>query len=158
MSTKIYTLRREQLLPIPIEQAWAFFSSAKNLAEITPAEMKFVILTQLTDEPIYSGMKIDYTVSPLLNVPLKWTTEITGVNAPVKFTDKQLKGPYKQWIHTHTFTSVPGGVRMEDEVQYSLPLGIAGPLIHSLIVKNKLEEIFDFRKKRLELIFGKFKN
>jgi len=156
--TKVYTLSREQYLPITIEQAWAFFSSAKNLAQITPPEMKFVIHTRLNDEPIYPGMKIDYTVSPLLNMPLKWTTEITNVQAPFAFTDRQLKGPYKLWEHTHTFESVLGGVRMTDEVKYALPLGILGPLINRIVVLDRLEHIFNFRERKLRHIFGTFKN
>ncbi len=157
MLSKIYTLYRVQYLPIPIEDAWSFFSSAKNLALITPAELKFVVHTQLNNEPIYSGMKINYTVRPLLNMPLIWTTEITDVVAPGTFTDRQLKGPYKLWQHTHTFTPVKGGVRMEDEVRYALPLGLFGPLIHGLLVKSKLKYIFDFRRQKLTDLFGIFK-
>ena len=153
----VHTLYREQHLPITVEEAWAFFSSARNLAKITPPEMGFVILTALDDGPISSGMKINYTVRPLFNIPLKWTTEITGVNAPVKFTDRQLKGPYSLWEHTHTFTSVPGGVKMTDEVKYALPLGFLGEIAHSIVVKKKLEDIFNFREVTLEKIFGAYK-
>lgn len=154
---KSYTLRREQYLPIAIEKAWAFFSSAKNLAKITPAEMQFEILTKLTDEPIHSGMEINYIVRPLLNIPLKWTTEITDVTAPFVFKDRQVKGPYALWEHTHVFASVPGGVRMTDEVKYALPLGVLGGIMHGIIVKKKLADIFNFREKALTELFGQYK-
>ncbi len=153
-----YTLNREQYLPIPIEEAWAFFSSAKNLAKITPGEMQFEVLTKLTDEPIYTGMEINYIVRPLLNVPLKWTTEITDVTPPFIFKDRQLKGPYSLWEHTHVFARVPGGVKMTDEVKYALPLGILGGIMHSIIVRKKLEDIFNFREKALTGLFGQYKN
>jgi ligand-binding SRPBCC domain-containing protein len=152
-----YTLSREQYLPITIEKAWAFFSSAKNLAKITPAEMQFEILTKLTDDPIYSGMEINYTVRPLLNVPLKWTTEITDVTPPFVFKDRQTKGPYALWEHTHVFASVPGGVKMTDEVKYALPLGVLGSIMHGIVVKKKLEDIFNFREKALTELFGQYK-
>ncbi len=142
---KVYTLHREQFLPISIQQAWDFFSQAQNLEKITPKDMGFVVRTKLDDTPIYNGMKIDYTVSPLFNIPMHWRTEITSVDAPNKFTDKQLKGPYALWEHTHTFQEVTGGVRMTDNVLYGLPLGWLGTLAHKLIVKNKLEGIFNFR-------------
>ena len=94
------TLHREQFIPISIKEAWDFFSQAKNLEKITPKDMAFVVLTELDDKPIYDGMKIEYKVRPLLGIPMRWTTEITGVAAPYRFTDKQLKGPYALWEHT----------------------------------------------------------
>lgn len=153
---KKYNLHREQYLPIPVEEAWQFFSQAKNLSKITPKEMGFVVLTKLNDDPIYAGMKIDYTVKPLLNIPMHWTTEITGVDAPRRFTDTQLKGPYSLWEHTHTFEKVDGGVKMTDDVVYALPLGWLGTIAHSLVVKNKLKAIFDFRAETLNKYFGTF--
>lgn len=141
-----------------MQQAWDFFSSAKNLSEITPPEMQFKILTQLSDAPVYAGMRIDYIVKPLLNIPLHWTTEISKVDTPYSFTDKQLKGPYALWEHTHTFEPVPGGVRMTDEVKYGLPLGVLGDIAHTLVVKKKLDDIFNFRNMKLEQLFGKYKN
>ena len=153
---KKYTLHREQFLPISIHEAWAFFSQAKNLERITPKDMGFVVLTELDDEPIFNGLKIDYIVRPLLGIPVRWTTEITSVSAPMRFTDRQLKGPYALWEHTHTFQEVPGGVNMIDDVVYSLPFGWLGNITHTFIVKNKLDQIFDFRKKTLSHFFETF--
>jgi len=154
---RIYHLRREQFLPVSIDKAWGFFSSPGNLSDITPPGMGFTILSQFTGEPIHTGMKIDYIVKPLLNIPLKWTTEITWVMEPYTFIDKQAKGPYALWEHTHTFSEVPGGVRMVDEVLYAMPLGILGRLVHFLVVNKKLKDIFDFRRDKLLQLFGKFK-
>ncbi len=151
---KVYTLYREQYLPISIEKAWDFFSSAKNLDKITPPEMGFSIISELGDEPVHSGMLIKYTVKPLWNIKMKWVTQIVDVSAPHSFTDRQIKGPYKLWEHTHHFHSVAGGVKMTDEVKYGLPLGWLGILAHSLVVKSKLEQIFDFRAVTLKNFFG----
>ena len=150
----IYTLHREQHLPISITEAWNFFSAAGNLSKITPPEMKFIIQTDLIGKTIHSGMKIEYSVSPLLNIPLHWITEIINVHEPYSFTDKQIKGPYKLWEHTHTFQETATGVKMTDEVRYALPMGWVGDLAHSLIVKHKLDNIFDFREKTLVNLFS----
>jgi ligand-binding SRPBCC domain-containing protein len=155
---KIFTLCREQELPIAIEEAWAFFSSPKNLDKITPPDMGFVIKSQLNEGGIFRGMKIQYIVKPLLGIPLKWITEISEVDAPFLFTDKQLKGPYALWEHTHYFTTVPGGVKMRDEVKYGLPLGWLGLLAHTLVVRKKLDDIFNYRRKVLEQFFAKKSN
>ena len=154
---KVYTLYREQYLPISIETAWAFFSSAKNLDKITPPEMGFEIVSRLSDEPVHSGMLIKYTVKPLWGIKMNWVTQILDVSAPHSFTDRQIKGPYKLWEHTHHFHSVIGGVKMTDEVKYSLPLSWLGVLAHSLVVKNKLTQIFDFRSATLNKLFGQLK-
>jgi ligand-binding SRPBCC domain-containing protein len=134
--------------------AWSFFSSAKNLALITPPEMEFKILTKLDDKEIYEGLLIDYTVKPVLGIPLNWQTEIFKVDKPHSFADRQLKGPYKIWEHTHTFIQKENGTLMIDELKYQIPLGILGDLAHSIFVKKKVAEIFKFRERALEKIFG----
>jgi len=96
---------------------------------------------------------IDYTVKPLFGIPLHWQTEIWKIKKPEMFTDKQLKGPYKTWEHTHRFFQKEEGVLMKDEVKYVLPFGIIGKLVHSLIVRKKIERIFNYRKDILNKIF-----
>lgn len=152
---KTYYLHREQLLNISLEEAWGFFSSAKNLSKITPPEMRFQILSEITDKPVYSGMEIDYIVKPLLGIPVKWKTLIDKVNEPNYFTDKQLKGPYKLWEHSHHFKMTDKGLLMTDDVTYQLPFYFIGEFAHWLFVRKKIESIFDFRFKILEKMFNK---
>ena len=151
---KTFTLQREQYLSISIEQAWAFFSSAQNLDKITPPGMGFKIVSKINEGPIFSGMQIEYIVKPMLGIPLKWVTEIKDVQSPYLFTDRQLKGPYTFWEHTHKFQTVDGGIKMTDEVKYRLPLGWLGIIAHTVFVKNKLKSIFDFRASTLTKLFG----
>lgn len=152
---KIFEYEAEQLLPITIDEAWLFFSSAKNLSLITPPEMAFKILTPLDNSEIHEGMLIDYQVRPLFGIPLKWQTQIIKVNKPFFFTDLQLKGPYSIWEHTHTFTETNNGVLMHDLVRYQLPFGFLGLIAHQAIVKKKIKGIFDYRKTVLNKIFKK---
>lgn len=148
-----YIFKSEQFLNTDILTAWDFFSSAGNLALITPPEMAFKIHTKLDGVEIYEGMIIDYTVKPLLGIPLKWKTEISKVNKPHLFMDKQLKGPYCMWEHTHQFVEKDNGVLMLDEVKYQLPLGFLGEIAHALIVKEKISKIFSFREETLNRLF-----
>ncbi|WP_207514685.1 SRPBCC family protein [Longitalea luteola] len=149
----IFYLKKEQLLPVDIQKAWAFFSSPNNLARITPPAMDFVTLTQIEDQEIYTGMRIDYRVKPLFGIPLHWQTEIVDVNKPFAFTDVQLRGPYRVWEHTHTFTETGNGVLMQDVVKYKLPFGWLGVLTHALLVRKKLEDLFAYRKAAIERLF-----
>ncbi len=149
----VHVLERSQFLPITLEQAWAFFSSPRNLAVITPPEMGFVMHAPFDDRPTYSGQRINYTVKPVLGIPLKWTTLIEDVQEPVRFVDMQWSGPYKLWRHEHTFEAVEGGVMMHDRVEYELPLGPLGVLAHGIFVKRKLAGIFSFRNTALKRLF-----
>lgn len=149
-----YVLEREQFLPISIEEAWKFFSTPRNLAVITPPEMGFVIRQPFDEKDAYAGQRITYTVKPVLGIPLTWVTLIEDVEAPYKFVDTQLKGPYTRWWHQHTFEPMDGGVMMRDRVEYELPLGPLGDLAHGIFVKRKLQGIFDYRTTTLERLFG----
>lgn len=149
----IYYFRTEQFLPTDIETAWQFFASAKNLAVITPPELDFKVLTQLDDKEIYEGMLIDYKLRPLWGIPLRWQTEISRVKRGVSFTDRQSKGPYSIWEHTHTFMPQKDGVLMKDEVKYKIPFGFIGSMMHTLIISRKVAGIFSYRRDILKKMF-----
>ena len=150
-----HQLYREQQLHCDIETAWHFFSSPMNLSKITPNDMGFTVLSDYKNEHIFEGMIIDYTVSPLLNIPIKWRTRISQVQLNRSFTDFQEKGPYKYWNHFHEFIPNKDGVLIKDTVEYELPFGILGNIAHRVFVKNKLAQIFDFRYGVLEKLFNK---
>jgi len=150
---KIYTLHSKQLLPITKQQAWDFLSDPKNLKVITPDYMGFHILSG-ADRPMYSGQIIQYIVTPLLGIKTKWVTEITHVKEGSYFVDEQRFGPYALWHHKHFIKEVDGGVEMEDIIDYKVPFGILGQWVQPLLVKPKLQEIFDYRREKLIQLFG----
>lgn len=147
-------LKTKQQLPISIDEAWEFFSSPQNLEKITPGDMKFVITSELP-EKMYEGLIISYKVTPLLNIPLTWVTEISHIREPHFFIDNQLSGPFKLWHHQHHFREIPGGIEMTDIVNYAAPFGILGKLAEKITVDSRVRQIFEFRKKFLEDLFGK---
>jgi ligand-binding SRPBCC domain-containing protein len=149
----MYQFKREQLVKTDMETCWKFFSSPANLQRITPSYMGFDVLTEVPDT-MYEGLMIAYRVRPLFGIPVEWITEITHVKENLFFVDEQRKGPYKIWHHEHHFRTTAEGILMTDIVTYELPFGILGKLVHPLLVKKKLEEIFDFRFKVVEEVFG----
>lgn len=152
----VHTLKRVQQLPIPLEKAWDFFSSPLNLKEITPPHMDFrVSFDPAFLQKIYAGQIITYTVKPLLGIPLFWMTEITHVEPGQFFVDEQRVGPYSIWHHQHHFQAIPGGVEMTDLVHYKIPLGWLGDIANWLFVRRQLNGIFNYRRNKLEEIFGK---
>ena len=85
-------------------------------------------------------------------MPALWISEITHVEAPVYFVDEQRLGPFRFWHHQHVFKEVGRNVEMQDLVNYAMPLGPIGEMVHSVSVRKKIEAIFDFRQKALEQI------
>ena len=152
---KIYTLHRTQKLPISVDEAWDFLSDPGNLKTITPDYMGFHILSG-ADRPMYAGQIIQYIVTPMFGIKTKWVTEITHVIDKSYFVDEQRFGPYALWHHKHFIKAIPGGVEMEDIIDYKLPFGILGQWMHPVMVKPKLEEIFNYRREKLESMFGKY--
>ncbi len=152
---KVYKLERFQFLPISIDHAWNFFSSQKNLKEITPKYMKFIITYISGKEKMYADQLISYIVNILPGLPVRWTTEITHVNEPLYFIDEQRFGPYALWHHQHHFKAVDSGVEMTDIVNYAIPLGIFGRFANWLFVSKKVRAIFDYRFEVLEKKFKK---
>jgi len=152
---KIYTLHKKQKLPISKAQAWEFLSNPKNLKTITPEYMGFDILSG-ADRPMYAGQLIQYIVTPILGIKTKWVTEITNIVEGKYFVDEQRFGPYALWHHKHFINEIEGGVEMEDIIDYKVPLGFLGQLVHPILVKPKIEEIFKHRTIKLEERFGKY--
>lgn len=148
-----HTLRTALTLNLPREQVFAFFADAANLERITPPQLNFHILTPQPIE-IAKGTLIDYQLK-LRGFPIKWRTEISEWNPPFSFVDQQLSGPYKQWIHRHTFTEIDAETTLiEDEVRYRLPVEPLGDIAH-FIVRSELDKIFGFRQKTVaELLAG----
>jgi uncharacterized protein len=149
---RFQTLRREQWVPRPIGEVFAFFSDAHNLAEITPPWMSFRILSPAGIQ-IHAGTELRYRLR-IHGLPVSWTTEIRVWDPPYRFTDTQRKGPYQLWHHTHVFTPDRGGTKMTDVVRYRLPLGAMGRLVSRFFVSRDVEKIFDYRRQRIEQLFG----
>ena len=151
---KVYTINREQFLPITLEEAWAFFSAPENLKKITPPHMGFHILSISGGARMYAGQIIRYKVNVLPMMTMHWVTEITHVREPFFFVDEQRVGPYTLWHHQHHFEEVPRGVMIIDEVNYAIPFGMLGRLANQLFVQREVNSIFDYRHKILEGMFS----
>lgn len=152
----LYTLHKIQKLPISLQDAWDFISNPKNLAVITPESMKLKTISG-DNRKMFAGQIITYSLTPILGLKMNWVTEITHVVDKYYFVDEQRSGPYKFWHHKHFLKEIPGGVEMEDIIDYKIPMGLLGKIAHPYLVKSKLEEIFTYREKKLEELFGVMK-
>ena len=147
-----HVLEREQLVPRPRSEVFAFFADAANLERLTPASLRFEIKSAVPIE-MRAGALIDYEIA-LFGVKLRWRTLIEVFEPETRFVDVQLKGPYRRWRHTHEFVDAPGGTLVRDRVEYEMPFGPLGDLVRVLFVERQLASIFDFRRQRVDAIFG----
>ena len=139
-------------LPRPPEEVFAFFGDARNLNAITPPWLHFQIVTPRPIE-MRAGTLIDYRLR-VRGLPLRWRTCIREWQPPYCFVDEQTRGPYRQWIHTHTFEARDGGTLARDHVRYAVPFDF---IVHPLFVRSDIERIFAFRQQALQTALRQFK-
>lgn len=148
----VFTLHREQLIPASREKVWDYFCDPRNLNEMTPSDMNFLIVTDPLDR-MYAGQLIEYKVEFIRGIRSRWLTEIAHVRELEYFVDEQRIGPYQFWYHQHHFEAVPGGTRMTDQVTYSIGFGPLGDLLNAIWIAARLKGIFDYRTQKMKEIF-----
>ncbi len=146
---KIHEFQCELWLPLPPGELFPFFTDADNLDAITPPWLHFHIVTSRPIE-MRPGTLIDYKLG-VRGLPLRWRTLIKEWQPPHFFVDEQVRGPYRQWIHTHTFEPRDGGTLARDHVCYAVPFDW---LLHRWFVRPDIEKIFQFRAEALRKHFG----
>jgi len=141
-----FELERTQIVPRGLDETFTFFGDPQNLEAITPPWLRFRIVE--APPRLERGSLLRYRLR-IFGVPIGWRTEIDDWRPPHTFTDRQLSGPYRLWVHTHRFSPVEGGTEIYDNVRYRLAGGPLAPGVHRLLVGSWLRDIFDFRQERL---------
>lgn len=142
---RIHLLERQQRVPHPIAEAFAFYGDARNLERITPPWLGFEVTTS---GPIEMGVGtlIEYRLR-LHRLPVRWRTRIEAWEPPRRFVDAQVKGPYSLWEHGHEFEEDgPEATIIRDRVRYSIPFGPLGEFANRVLVRRDLRQIFDYRR------------
>lgn len=147
-----YSLHRETTVRRPLAEVFDFFSHPENLEALTPPWLNFRIHTA-QPIPMGRGAVIEYSIG-VHGIPIRWRTIIESWNPPFEFVDVQSKGPYKLWRHTHRFEPRDGGTAIIDQVEYALPFGILGRIVHRLQVSSDLARIFDYRAEQVRKVFS----
>ncbi len=145
-------IERHQHVPLPLEDAFAFFADAYNLEALTPPWLHFQILTP-RPIPMRKGTTIDYVLTTR-RIPVRWRTEIVEWVPGRRFVDTQVRGPFRVWEHTHTFEEHEGGTLIGDTVLYRMPYGVLGAIAHRLLVARDLQRVFDHRRDAVDRLLG----
>ena len=142
-------LHAEQWLPLPRSRLFEFYADAFQLEQITPPWLHFHVLTP-GPIPMAAGVTIDYRLR-LHGIPIRWRSEISAWEPPLRFVDRQLRGPYRLWHHEHEFVERDGGTLVIDHIHYQVP---GGRWINRWFVEPDLRRIFEFRRDMLASLFG----
>jgi len=146
-----YVLERRQVVPGDLLSVFGFFEDPRNLEQITPPWLRFAIV-ETTDPRVHLGTEIVYRLR-WKGIPIRWRSRISEYERNVRFADEMVQGPYRRWYHRHLFEQVAGGVEIRDVVEYELPLGPLGDLVHAAVVGEELHSIFDYRARTVDAIF-----
>lgn len=136
----------------PRARVFDFFADAANLQAITPAFLDFRILTPLP-VTMRAGAAIEYQLK-LHGLPVHWRTVIDAWEPGVRFVDRQERGPYAHWVHTHAFDDERDGTRLTDRVEYALPLDPLSRPVLAFYVRPSVERIFAHRRAVIAERFG----
>lgn len=159
-----HTFRSQQWLALPTELVFAFFANPANLPLLMPSwqqarvEEASIVAPSAPPHPIstpVAGAGTRLTLSfrpfPFSPVRLQWQAEIDSFVWNSHFSDRQLRGPFAYWHHTHAITAEArngrAGTLLEDEVQYQLPFGGIGGRAQPLIAWQ-IGKTFDYRHRR----------
>ena len=145
-------LRRFHVVDADLGEVFRFFEDPLNLERLTPPWLSFSVRS-MTDERVRLGTEIEYRLRWQI-FPMRWRSRISELERDVMFADERLSGPYRSWYHRHWFQETPDGVLITDVVEYVLPFGTLGELVHALVVRRQLEAIFDYRRVAIEEVFG----
>jgi len=145
-------LEYEQWVPRAPEEIFPFFSDARNLERITPAFMHFSVRAVSTPE-LQEGTTLDYGLR-VHGVPMRWRSVIEAWRPPTRFVDRQIRGPYGLWHHTHEFESWNDGTIVRDRIRYAVPMGALGDLVAGGLVARDVATIFAFRQEKIRELFG----
>jgi len=139
-----------------VEDVFDFHLDPANLARIAPPNTK-TELVSATENPLQLGSRV-VVRSLQAGITVLIEAEIVILDAPRHLEDKQIRGPFKKWVHSHTFEAREGGMQLTDDVDYELPMGGLGNLVMGRTVARELDANFDYRhretKRMLEEVSG----
>jgi ligand-binding SRPBCC domain-containing protein len=165
----------EQWIAAPLPQVFAFFADPHNLPRIMPPSQGARLLklnlvrprlpaeeiTRDAERLASVGTEIVFKFRAIPHLPLheKWTALITDFSLNQCFRDTQKQGPFRRWVHTHSFEAkiVDGreGTLIHDVVGYEVGFGVIGIFLEKAMFQRMMRSMFEYRKHALEKIFQK---
>jgi len=142
-----FAFEREVLIAAPVERVFAFHTNPENLLLLTPADYGLRLIQ--APYPSIEGSLVMFELA--LPVVIPWLSRITELVVNDHFTDVQEWGPFQAYQHTHRFIATEEGTLLRDTVSYSPPLGWWGSPLEPLLIRPRLEALFDYRHRQTQV-------
>ncbi|WP_242088588.1 SRPBCC family protein [Curtobacterium sp. DN_7.5] len=84
-----------------------------------------------------------------LGVVWRLTSRIVVLEAPHRFVDEQVRGPFARFRHEHRFERAGTGTRMLDDVVVTAPFGPLGRLAEVVVLGRYLQRLLTARNTAL---------
>ncbi len=159
----------EQWLPYPVERVFDFFANPNNLPLLMPPWQKSRIeklsILPPPNRTVSSNsiataagegtqLTLSFRPFPFSPVRIRWESEITEFSGNNCFCDRQIRGPFTYWKHSHTVRPASWrGVNVTlvaDDIEYEVPFGVAGTLANRLFLRGQIKRTFAYRQTHLE--------
>jgi len=137
------TFRAETSVPASAEDLFAWHLRPGAFERLTPPWDR--VVTEGPDTPVAEGSRRVLSV-PVGPIRLRWVARHDRVEAGRGFRDVQESGPFASWRHEHRFEPEPGGgARLNDRIEYAVPLGRVGEALAAARVERTLARLFRHR-------------
>ncbi len=141
----MFTLRDSIVIQAPIERCFALSTNVAIVQKelgMQPVAGRTTGCVRGGDTVRWEGWQLGF---PNFHVSL-----IAEYEPPVHFQDRMLEGRFKSFAHDHRFREVEGGVLLEDELRFTMPLGWPGRVVGQAVlvphIRRLLRERFAMLK------------
>ena len=150
------------------ERVFRFFADPRNLPVISPPSSGARLVRVELVPPPGAGMEgfagagslieISARVIPYFPLRVRWAARILEFDYGNYFRDRQERGPFRRWLHTHSFRDElrrgRNGTVVCDQVEYETGFGPFEPLVNALAVRMLIRSMFSYRQRATERIFS----
>ncbi len=130
-----------------IDKAFDFLVRPANLVQFSPPEWGLHFIA--APEVIELGSRLQFKVQNWGQV-MNIEHEVIEFERPARFSERQVRGPFKRWVHDHLMeTDAAGQVVVIDRIAFDPPGGLIGLLVTEKKILEHLEDGFYERHIRL---------
>ncbi len=145
INIKHMTFKKELRVKAPVKEVFKWHERPGALERLSPPWDPLEVISK--NQGIGKGTRVEMKIKAgPLPAKIKWVAEHTQYEKNRLFQDRQVKGPFKHWVHTHTLVADgKDATVLEDRIDYALPVHPLGNLVAGKAIKRKLERIFRYR-------------
>lgn len=140
-------------LPVPVAEAFAFFTRPANLTQLAPADWHL----ELVEGPEVLGpaARTAWTMRRW-GMTQRLVLEVTEFEDDALLVEEQREGPLGKLRHARRFRPGPeGGTVIEEAIELEPPGGLLGRLLGSSLLENEYRQVLAFREGKLRVLFGR---